>query len=257
MTEISDALWAPLRAVVPSFHAQWREYAASARYEAADAGVNILQFTDHLQRLVREQGPTAVGGLIVAMEEQYAWVASQEADAGAAELERLMTISILEGLIHATEDAGYDLRTLASLLPGSLTRAAWERALAWTHPECSWDWERGLLFIEPPPPRVGRFRASGSFLLSMRNAVVVQGVLLEGHVVAGNLLRLRLSAGHHIEARIGAVEWIRTTTGEELGLVLPFAPDADPVTEEAMWSGLDDETLEVAEVVDRAAVPQN
>jgi hypothetical protein len=257
MTEISDALWAPLRAAVPSFDAPWREYVASTPYHPAEPGVNILKFTDHLDRLVHEGGPSAVAGLLVAMEDRYAWAASREEDAGAEELKRLMTISILERLAQTTEDAGHDLRVLAGLLPGPQIRSAWEEALAWTHPECAWDWERGLVFHEPPPPSVGRFRVSGSFLLSVRNAVVVQGMLLEGRVDSGNVLRLRLSAGFHIEGRIGAVEWIRTTTGEQLGLVLPIAADRDPVTEEAMWSGLEGETLEVAEFLERTPVPHN
>lgn len=257
MTEISDALWAPLRASVPTFDPPWREYVASPRYNVAEPGVNIFQFTNHLDSLVHREGPKALAQLLVAMEGQFAWAALRPDDAGAQELQRLMTISILEHVIHTTEDGGHDLRALAALLPGPHTKASWEEALAWTHPECSWDWERGLVFHEAPPPNVGRFRVSGSFLLSVRNAVVVQGVLLEGRVHVGNILRQRLSAGFHIERHIGAVEWIRTATGEEIGLVLPIADDTDPVTEEAMWSSLEGETLDVAESVDRTPVPHN
>lgn len=257
MTQISDALWAPLRTAVPSFDARWEEYVASPGYNAAEAGVNVHKFTYHLADLIRRDGLGTIAGLLTAMEACYSWVSAHEDDAGALELERIMTISILEYLIQTAEDAGHDLRDLAGLLPGPLTRAAWQRALDWTHPECSWDWERGLVFHEPPPRCVGRFRVTGSFFLAIRNAVVVHGELIEGSVTSGNVLRLRLSAGSHIEGRIGAIEWMRTSTGEEMGLLLPLGADRDPVTEEAMWSGLEGEVLDIAELVNPAPSRHN
>jgi len=78
--------------------------------------VNRLEFGRHLEGLLRSD-LDALAPLFGAMEQLYKY--------GNQELCGYMTVQLLENLARESEDAGIDLRRLAALLPGPLTRAAW------------------------------------------------------------------------------------------------------------------------------------
>jgi hypothetical protein len=192
----TDADWAALREAVPSFAAHWDAYTAEPGYNPLDVGMNVIEFKSHLADVVGAD-PDSLGALFAAMERH---------SPGAEDaLDR--TISILETLAQEAEEQGVDLRRLARLLPGPVTRAAWRDALTWTHPECSWDDELGLVPDWPPPVPVGRVRITAlPSPIPDLPAFPVEGELLDGVARPGNFVWKTLSSCSHVGRQIVAVE---------------------------------------------------
>ncbi|MBW8771242.1 MAG: hypothetical protein JF589_15920, partial [Gemmatimonadetes bacterium] len=142
----TDDKWAALREAVPSFADHWRAYTAASSYNPLEVGQNIHEFGFHLDEVVASD-PEALAPRFVAIE--------QILPSADEDLRELITINVLEQLAGAAEDAGVDLRRLARLFAGEETRRAWRDALTWTHPECTWDDERGLVPDWPRPVPVG------------------------------------------------------------------------------------------------------
>ena len=193
----TDALWAPLREAVPSFAEHWRAYTAQPGYDPLHVDMNVIEFSSHVEDLVRAN-PDALGPLFAVMERLY--VADPE-------LRDLLTINVLEAVTGAADEQGVDFRRLARLLPGPETRAAWREALTWTHPECHWDDMHGLVPDRPPPVPVGRIRVT-AFPPTMADlpAFSVEGELLDGSIRPGHFVWKRLSSCHHVGREIVAVE---------------------------------------------------
>jgi hypothetical protein len=201
----TDASWAPLREALPSFAERWREFSARPDYDPLDAGVNAIEFEMHLDEVL-VAALDSLGPLFVVMERLYS--------EGNPSLCDLMTIKVLENLASEADDHGIDLRRIARMLPGPKTRAAWRDALTWTHRECTWDDEHGLVPDFPPPVPVGRIRITDVPLGSPdMSAFPVEGELLDGVVRPGNFVWQRLSSCSHVAREITAVETSATPAG--------------------------------------------
>jgi hypothetical protein len=226
----TDADWALLRETVPSFAAHWRAYTAQPGYNPLDVGMNVIEFESHLANVVAAD-PEALAPLFVVME-RYSPGAEDSLD---------RTISILETLATAAEEHGVDLRRLACLLPGPVTRDAWRQALTWTHPECTWDDERGLVPDWPPPVPVGRVRVTdvprGSPDLP---AFPLECELLSGTIGPAHFVWKRLSSCHHAGRKITAVDTLASPPESPVQLRVMLAyhdsesPDDRPFTA-GMW----------------------
>jgi len=193
----TDDAWAPLRDAMPSFAAHWSAFTSRSNYDPLYAGQNAIEFEFHLEEVLRAD-PESFRPLLVVMERLYLTADSSLRD--------LMTIKVLETLTKHAEEVGVDLRRIARMLPGPETRAAWREALAWTHPECTWDDERGLVPDWPPPVAVGRVRVETSRDLPETPTFAVDVELLDGLVRPGCFMWKSLSSCHHDGRAITAVE---------------------------------------------------
>jgi hypothetical protein len=209
----SDAFWAPLREALPSFSERWRAYTSRPDYDPLDGSQNMTEFESHLDDFV-DADVDALAPLFVVMERLYTdWH---------PEMHEVLTIKVLENLTHAADERGIDLRRLARMLPGPRTRDAWRQALMWTHRECTWDDERGLVPDFPPPVPVGRVRITDVPEGSPDTPTfLIGGELLGGAVRAGNFVWIRLTSCHHAWREIVAVETLASSP-ESLRLTLAY-----------------------------------
>jgi len=193
----TDATWAPLRAALPSFAEHWSAYTAQPGYDPLYAGMNVFEFESHLEDVLSAD-LDSLAPLFVVMERLY-----EEEPA----LRDMMTINVLETLTSTADERGIDLRRIARLLPGPKTRVAWRDALTWTHRECTWDDERGLVPDFPPPVPVGRVRVTAVPVSTPdAPAFPVDGELLDGTIQPGHFVWKTLSSCSHVERQIVAVE---------------------------------------------------
>jgi hypothetical protein len=117
---ISDAVWAPLRAAVPSFSERWREHVGQPWYEDdASYGVSLLA-----RHLVDE----AAAGREGELPSFFASLDALLADAG-EDLYNLLTIGLLEDLVHAAEAGRVALGSFERAIQGDRARAAWDAVI--------------------------------------------------------------------------------------------------------------------------------
>ena len=241
-----DAFWAPLREALPSFAERWREFSARPDYDPLDGLQSMIEFESHLGDVLGSD-LDSLGPLFVVMERLYA-----EWD---PEMHEVLTIKVLETLTGEADERGIDLRRVARLLPGPKTRAAWRNALMWTHRECTWDDERGLVPDFPPPLAVGRVRVTNVPWGSLDMAAFpVEGELLDGAVRPGNFVWKRLSSCHHAWRDIVAVEPLASTPeSAKVRLMLAYhaseGPDDRPYV--GNWWYEEGEVLEIIEQIPR------
>ena len=215
-SSFGDAFWAPLRDALPSFAERWSTFTARPGYDPLEGPQNITEFESHLGDF-EDADLDSLGPLFVVMERLYTdWH---------PEMHEVLTIKVLENLTHAADERGIDLRRLARLLPGPKTRAAWRQALMWTHRECTWDDERGLVPDFPPPVPVGRVRITDVPEGGPETPTFVVGAeLLSGAVSAGNFVWITLTSCHHAWREIWAVETLASSaeSPEQLRLTLAY-----------------------------------
>ena len=237
----TDADWAALREAVPSFAEHWAAYTAKPGYNPLDVGMNFLEFDSHVAD-VGGADPESLGALFTAME--------RHSPGNEDALDR--TISILETLAKAAEEHGVDLRRVARMLPGPVTRGAWRQALTWTHPECTWDDEHGLVPDFPPPVLVGRVRIIDVPLANADlEAFPVDAELLNGALQPGQFVWKKLSSCSHVGRQIVAVEPLTSTpeSPAQLRIMLAYheseGPDERPYAGGMWYEG--GEVLEIIE----------
>lgn len=113
---ISDDVWAPLRAAVPSFAERWREHVGQSWYDDdASYGVSLLA-----RHIVDELAAGREGELAPFFAALDALLADADED-----LYNLLTIGLLEDLVHAAEAQGVALRAFERAVQGAHARAAW------------------------------------------------------------------------------------------------------------------------------------
>jgi len=238
----TDADWAALREAVPSFAEHWAAYTARPSYNPLDVGMNFLEFDSHVAD-VGGADPESLGALFTAME--------RHSPGNEDALDR--TISILETLAKAAEEHGVDLRRVARMLPGPVTRGAWRQALTWTHPECTWHDERGLVPDFPPPVPIGRVciidvpRAKPDL-----PAFPIEVALLDGAVQPGNFVWKRLSSCSHVGREITAVETLTSPleSPTQLRIMLTFDP-TEAVNDRPFVGEMWYDTDEVLEIIEQ------
>lgn len=126
---VSDDLWAPLRAAVPSFAERWRAFASSPWYEA-DASFGVSELARHMVDEVAANRVGEVAPFFAALEDLLA-VADEE-------LYNVLTIGLLEDLVHEADRRGISLAVFDKADRGAASEAAWVAVLAFTrgrHPE--------------------------------------------------------------------------------------------------------------------------
>jgi len=192
----SDDSWAPLREAVPSFAAQWASTIAQSWYDPTLGSANAYDLVVHMLALIQSGNhPDEQERFFAALEQALA--------AGSENVREFLTIAFLEHFASEGEQRSIDLRAIQRRFAGPATRGAWLAALAWTHPELTWSDEHGLQRLRPLSPVVGRF--SGVQGKPVEHGYLLEGVLEQGQVEPGQILRFPLNSGDHMRFPIGAV----------------------------------------------------
>jgi hypothetical protein len=192
----SDDTWAPLREAVPSFAAQWASTIAQSWYDPTLGSANAYDLVVHMLALIQSGNhPDEQERFFAALEQALA--------AGSENVREFLTIAFLEHFASEGEQRSIDLRAIQRRFAGPATRGAWLAALAWTHPELTWSDEHGLQRLRPLSPVVGRF--SGVQGKPVEHGYLLEGVLEQGQVEPGQILRFPLNSGDHMRFPIGAV----------------------------------------------------
>ena len=113
---LTDDDWEPLRAAVPSFAERWRAFVAQPWYES-DPPYAVSELARHL---VDEAADGRTGEL------PDFFHALDELLAGASdELYDLVTIGLLEDVVHEADDRGVKLTTFERAAKGGRAKKAW------------------------------------------------------------------------------------------------------------------------------------
>lgn len=118
---ISDDVWAPLRAAVPSFAQPWREHTSQSWYEDdASYGVSVLA-----RHLVIEAAAGHVSELPPFFDALDVLLVDASED-----IHNLLTIGLLEDLVHEADARGLDLVPFERAIRRQHARAAWDAVIA-------------------------------------------------------------------------------------------------------------------------------
>ena len=113
---LTDDDWEPLRAAVPSFAQRWRAFVAQPWYES-DPPYAVSELARHL---VDE----AAAGRTGELPDFFQALDALLGDAS-DELYDLVTIGLLEDLVHEADDRGVKLATFERATKGSRAKNAW------------------------------------------------------------------------------------------------------------------------------------
>jgi hypothetical protein len=200
--ELTDDDWAPLREAVPSYRERWAEMVADSHYEPDLPYVTINDFAEFVALTVLRDHPDQVEDLVDTLEAMYTRAAITDDE----EIEALLTIGLLEGLIEASDEHGFSLTRVNPLLRGPRTRLQWDKALGYQKPGFAWSEEQGVVPTGPLPRPVGtvevhrgrRNEANGNYRLDVR--------LVSGELRCGFLIRFPLGRDSWFERQIASVE---------------------------------------------------
>lgn len=117
---LTDDDWEPLRAAVPSFAQRWRAFVAQPWYES-DPPYAVSELARHL---VDE----AAAGRTGELPDFFQALDALLGDAS-DELYDLVTIGLLEDLVHEADDRGVKLTAFERAAKGSHARKAWTAAV--------------------------------------------------------------------------------------------------------------------------------
>lgn len=118
---LSDDVWEPLRVAVPSFAGRWNDVVHQPWYES-DASYGVSELARHLVDEV------AAGRL----DELPAFFAALDALLASAsdEVYDVLTIGLLEDVVHEAEQRGVGLKTFDRAARGDRVRSAWNDVVA-------------------------------------------------------------------------------------------------------------------------------
>ena len=120
----SDDLWAPLRAAVPSFAERWREHTEQPWYED-DASYGVSVLARHLVDEVAAGRHSELTAFFAALD-----TVLTGAD---EELHNLLTIGLLEDVVHEADARGVALAPFERAIDGEHARSAWNAVIAFLH----------------------------------------------------------------------------------------------------------------------------
>ena len=113
---LTDDDWEPLRAAVPSFAERWRAFVAQPWYES-DPPYAVSELARHLVDEAAAGRTTELPDFFHALDELLAGASD--------ELYDLVTIGLLEDVVHEADDRGVKLGTFERAAKGSQAKKAW------------------------------------------------------------------------------------------------------------------------------------
>jgi len=207
--QLTDAAWASLRRVTPSFAPFWCDYKAGS-YDPAIPYVGISQLARYVAIVLSSKESVAkLRPLFREIEHLLA--------TGGPDLRALLTIGFFEDLIDGDLDGltDSDLRRVYSMLRGKHSVQAWRAAVAYTCPEATWHARRGLVRQVRSPALRGVLVAWHAARDKDRTLTVF-GHLRKGSVRAGYYLRYCISEYSHVYYPAAAVQRLRPRTWPQL-----------------------------------------
>ena len=120
-----------LRAAVPSFAEHWHDFVSDEAYNPALPMANVFDFVQHLAARASGGQWDEYPALFTALEEAYAHAEQHDLPNVGA----FLTIGFLEDLIYAFEQAKLDPQLAQRFLIGPRSKAGWNAAYAYTHPQ--------------------------------------------------------------------------------------------------------------------------
>ena len=118
---LSDDDWEPLRAAVPSFADRWSEFVAQPWYEP-DPSFSVSELARHLVAEAVAGRTTELPAFFTAVDEMLA--------SASDELYDLVTIGLLEDLVHEADARGVSLTQFDRAAKGDRARQAWRGVVA-------------------------------------------------------------------------------------------------------------------------------
>ena len=125
---LTDDDWEPLRAAVPSFAERWREFVAQPWYEP-DPSFSVSELARHLVAEAAANRTTDLATFFAAVD---AMLASAD-----EELYDLVTIGLLEDIVHEADARGVSLTTFDRAAKGDHARQAWRAVVAFIRKNAS------------------------------------------------------------------------------------------------------------------------
>ena len=114
---LTDDDWEPLRAAVPSFAERWRAFVAQPWYESSDPTYSVSELARHLVDEVAAGRTGDLPGFFHALDGLLA--------GSSDELYDLVTIGLLEDIVHEADGRGVKLTTFERAAKGSGAKKAW------------------------------------------------------------------------------------------------------------------------------------
>ena len=118
---LSDDVWEPLRAAVPSFAGRWREVVQQPWYES-DATYGVSELARHLVDEAGAGRSTELPAFFAALDALLASASDEVYD--------VLTIGLLEDVVHEAEQRDVALKTFARAARGARARTAWNDVVA-------------------------------------------------------------------------------------------------------------------------------
>ena len=118
---LSDDDWAPLRAAVPSFAARWNDFVAQPWYEP-DPSFSVSELARHLVAEAAAGRTTELPTFFTAVDDMLAHASDELCD--------LVTIGLLEDIVHEADAHGISLTAFDHAARGDRARQAWRAVVA-------------------------------------------------------------------------------------------------------------------------------
>jgi hypothetical protein len=197
---LSDDDWAAIRAVLPSFAAEWLAITQDSSYDATLPFISIHELAKHIVEKVIREHPEDMESLADALEYEFT-IASLR---GREDYVGLLRVGLLEGLIEAADDVGMPLTRIVPLLRGTRIRAQWSAAIAWKRQGRVWDDIRGAVPTFDLPSPVGTIEIHRGRRIDERR-VLLDARLVGGDPSKARFVRQEAGKDFWIESRILSV----------------------------------------------------
>jgi hypothetical protein len=114
---LTDDSWEPLRDAVPSFAEHWRAFVAQPWYESSDPTYAVSELARHLVDEVAAGRTGELPGFFHALDALLGTASD--------ELYDLLTIGLLEDIVHEADGRGVKLTAFERAVKGSGAKRAW------------------------------------------------------------------------------------------------------------------------------------